>query len=72
MVEATKINAKQGMALIDQLVRLLDTKPFLGECSLQVYIKLADGRTLRFGVTDDDVSKCPNKLWVQIYRDKYW
>ncbi len=72
MIEATKINEGQGMALIDQLVRLLGTKPFLGECSIQVYIKLADGKTLRFGVTDDDVSGCPGKLWVQVYKTKYW
>ncbi len=38
-----------------------------GDASCQVIFKLANGRTLRFGVTDDDVADHPGLMWIDQY-----
>jgi len=67
VVEITKIRETLGLGLINQLAHLSGRDLFLGECSTQAVFRLADGRTLRFGVTDDDVSICPGRMWVDVY-----
>ena len=55
----------QDLAVVEQLIAQYGGDEFMGECSVQAYFLLADGRNLRFGLTDDDVA-AHQGLWVDI------
>ena len=61
--------ASEGLSDVDFIRRLktLDGAiPYDGDASVQVVFKLANGKTLRIGVTDDDVADRPG-LWCDQY-----
>lgn len=62
----TSISSDDGLALIDLLRGMEGGMDYSGDASSQVIFKLANGRTLRFGVTDDDVAEHPG-LWIDQY-----
>ena len=62
----TSINSDQGLSLIRLLKGCEGAIDYDGSASSQVLFMLANGKTLRFGVTDDDVTDKPG-LWVDQY-----
>lgn len=52
--------------LISRLKRLAGAISYDGECSSQVVFKLANGKTLRIGITDTDVAETPG-IWCDQY-----
>lgn len=63
----TNINADDGGELIEQLKTLRGAISYDGDASCQVVFLLANGDTLRFGVTDDDVAEHPGSMWLDQY-----
>lgn len=74
-VGATEVlfsNDDSIMKFLFSLEDLPGAKPFMGECSHQVFFELKDGGVLRIGSTDDDVSRYPGRphIWVDIVYPK--
>jgi len=60
-------NVAQIGEFLDQLAVLPGAEPlFMGECSVQAQFKLANGKILRIGSTDDDVAAFPGQLWADV------
>lgn len=55
-----------GVSFIQRLKALDGAIPYDGDASAQVVFRLANGKTLRIGVTDDDVAEEPG-LWCDQY-----
>ena len=51
---------------IDKLKKLDGAIPYDGDCSSQVIFRLANGKTLRIGITDDDVAETKG-IWCDQY-----
>lgn len=51
------VNSSIGLSIIDELKKMDGAIDYDGDCSCQVVFKLANGKTLRFYVTDDDVAE---------------
>jgi hypothetical protein len=58
--------SKTGLKIVDYLLTLDGAMPYHGDASWQVIFKLANGKTLRLGVTDDDVAQVKG-LWIDQY-----
>jgi hypothetical protein len=56
----------RDVEFIQHLKTLDGAIPYDGDASCQVVFKLANGKTLRIGVTDDDVTDQPG-LWADQY-----
>ena len=67
MTTKTQVPEKEGIALIDTLLKLPGAIPYHGNASWQVAFRLEGGEILRFGVTDGDVAEHPGFLWVDNY-----
>lgn len=63
--EDTTISSDLGLDLITKLKGLEGAISYDGDASCQVVFMLTNGKTLRFGVTDDDVGS--GMLWVDQY-----
>lgn len=60
----TNISSSNGIDLIQQLKKLDGAISYDGDASVQVIFQLKSGKTLRFGVTDDDVTENPGVMWI--------
>ena len=60
----TDIPVSLGMSLVKALLRIPGVDRFAGECSLQAWLPLTNGRTIRIGCTDEDVGS--GFLWVDV------
>lgn len=67
-MKTTTIGSMAGIELINILKTLDGAISYDGECSTQVAFRLKNGRTVRFGVTDEDVTPIESQgLWVDQY-----
>lgn len=67
---STGVSADDGKKLLDVIEKLLDSSAISrGECSRIAYLELKDGRTLRLGITDDDVAVTLG-LWADVQEAK--
>lgn len=58
---------QSSMSLIHKLKQLDGAISYDGECSTQVVFELKNGKTLRIGITDDDVAEVPG-IWCDQYQ----
>ncbi len=65
-MKALNIPSEKAGEIIAILKTLAGAINYDGDASSQVVFKLENGRTLRFGVTDDDCAATPG-LWVDQY-----
>lgn len=61
--------ADTAIAIVQTLKKFggLAVQPMDGDCSVQVRLLLADGRSLRFGYTDSDCCDNRDALWIDQY-----
>ena len=57
-----------SIELIEELKKVNGALPYDGDASVQVLLPTIDGRILRVGVTDNDVSEAPDKVWFDYYK----
>jgi hypothetical protein len=60
------VDVEEVSEFLKRLAELPTADLFQGECSVQIRFKLANGQTLRIGVTDSDVAETPDAIWADV------
>jgi hypothetical protein len=58
---------RQAMDAVSGLRKLEGAQDYSGDASLQTLVPLEGGGCVRVGITDDDVAKTPNTIWIDRY-----